>query len=382
MDYCFDLGQAATQLNMSETVLVRLSQFFKRPSGAYDAHGFLSFKGDLQFDERDLQFFRQVRDRVLTGASLEEVRGELEAEPSQAAEDPESGTLPGSRFASVLKQKVSMQKEQSVNSTEFPDGLDFHASDFNEPPLPLATPQAPEVLGISLKPPRKPLRTSGRLVPPIFAQEAAPVTEELPEVIPVHQPPETDIAPEADIETDAALARVASQSFERYKHAPPSLTAPVQTLKKMVDGLKLHQLKVPAKGSKARADSVDSVSHAPKWYRPQPVGPLAGAPLKQEVFPSPPIDRQEGDFKTRLSQKWQRFETRAKDTVPQNAPKGLEKDLDRAWEHILKHAVGQAVPMNDGLRTAARQLKEQAMHSLEQDRAFRRRQNEQSPFAL
>ena len=76
---CYTLEEAAEKLNISETVLVRLSQYFKVPSTAYEEVGYLSFKGDLVFTEPDLAFFRRVKEALVAGESLEQVKQKLPA---------------------------------------------------------------------------------------------------------------------------------------------------------------------------------------------------------------------------------------------------------------------------------------------------------------
>lgn len=89
---CYTLEEAALRLNLSETVLVRLSQYFKVPQSAYEEAGYLSFKGDLSFSDQDIEFFRQVRERLLAGESLEEVKARIRYEnvtvPAHAPEPP------------------------------------------------------------------------------------------------------------------------------------------------------------------------------------------------------------------------------------------------------------------------------------------------------
>lgn len=78
---CYTLEEAAEKLKLSETVLVRLSQYFKVPRTAYEDVGYLSFKGDLAFTEQDLEFFRQAKERLLSGQSLDEVKSRMREEP-------------------------------------------------------------------------------------------------------------------------------------------------------------------------------------------------------------------------------------------------------------------------------------------------------------
>ncbi len=84
---CYTLEEAATHLNLSETVLVRLSQYFKVPKSAYEPVGYLSFKGDLLFDEQDMTFFRKVKERLLAGEGLDEVKSRMRREESHSVTD-------------------------------------------------------------------------------------------------------------------------------------------------------------------------------------------------------------------------------------------------------------------------------------------------------
>jgi hypothetical protein len=89
---CYTLEEAADKLKLSETVLVRLSQYFKVPKAAYEEVGYLSFKGDLAFSEPDIVFFRQAKERLLNGESLDDVKRRLYADsiaqPPQWVETP------------------------------------------------------------------------------------------------------------------------------------------------------------------------------------------------------------------------------------------------------------------------------------------------------
>ena len=76
---CHTLEEAAQKLNLSETVLVRLSQAFKMPVSAYDSVdgvslGGLSFKDDPLFMESDLAFFRELKERLVSGETLESLK--------------------------------------------------------------------------------------------------------------------------------------------------------------------------------------------------------------------------------------------------------------------------------------------------------------------
>lgn len=105
---CYTLEEAAVKLNLSETVLVRLSQYFKMPRSAYEAVGYLSFKGDLAFTEQDMTFFMQAKERLLAGESLEAVKSRMR-EDSVALK-----TSGPSSYASVPKPEQSKIMEPLI----------------------------------------------------------------------------------------------------------------------------------------------------------------------------------------------------------------------------------------------------------------------------
>ncbi len=76
-DLIYSLEETAQKLGMSETVLVRLSQYFRIPQVAYEKEGYLSFKGELFFTYQDLVFFRQVHDRIVDGDSLSDIKAQI-----------------------------------------------------------------------------------------------------------------------------------------------------------------------------------------------------------------------------------------------------------------------------------------------------------------
>lgn len=80
----YGLDQAAVRLGLSETVLVRLSQYFRTPQSAYEDVGSLSFKGELLFSDADLLFFSRVRDRIVMGDSLETIKSQVRRAPADA----------------------------------------------------------------------------------------------------------------------------------------------------------------------------------------------------------------------------------------------------------------------------------------------------------
>ncbi|MGE0199756.1 MAG: hypothetical protein AB7P76_02170 [Candidatus Melainabacteria bacterium] len=83
---CLTLPEAAKALDMTETVLVRLSQYFRVPEDAYDSIGTLSFRGDLKFSDPDLTFFRQVKHCIVAGETLDQIKERLKPKAAPAAE--------------------------------------------------------------------------------------------------------------------------------------------------------------------------------------------------------------------------------------------------------------------------------------------------------
>ncbi len=117
---CYSLQEAADKLKLTETVLVRLSQFFKMPRAAYEASGYLSFKGDLAFTEPDLQFFLRVKERLLMGDTLEMVKRHLSSlealgqSMTSATQDEEESVTPNG--ADSMSASVSVGPSSGSSS--------------------------------------------------------------------------------------------------------------------------------------------------------------------------------------------------------------------------------------------------------------------------
>jgi len=71
---CYGLEEAAAQLQLSESILLRLSQFFRVPSDAYEDVGSMSFKPDPVFYEAEMTFFLEVKKRLLAGETLQQLK--------------------------------------------------------------------------------------------------------------------------------------------------------------------------------------------------------------------------------------------------------------------------------------------------------------------
>lgn len=135
---CYTLEEAAEKLKLTETVLVRLSQFFKVPQFAYEESGYLSFKGDLAFTDQDIAFFRQVRERLLLGESLDEVRGRIR-QPLAAAEPPLSQSKPAD----------NMEFSRHLNAPGAAPPAESKGSAMT--PMPLGQPTSERAVSVPLK---------------------------------------------------------------------------------------------------------------------------------------------------------------------------------------------------------------------------------------
>jgi hypothetical protein len=111
---CYSLDEAAQTLNLSETVLVRLSQYFKVPASAYEEVGYLSFKGDLVFSEPDLVFFRQVKECLVAGDTLEQARQKVRQGPPQAISTPHSSTVSAPTAAALREVQDSAPYQKAA----------------------------------------------------------------------------------------------------------------------------------------------------------------------------------------------------------------------------------------------------------------------------
>lgn len=117
---CYTLEEASEKLKLTETVLVRLSQYFKMPRMAYEASGYLSFKGDLAFTESDIEFFRQAKERLLLGESLETIKNRLREQPLSvnAGLSPTEGSFAGHLLHSQNAVKPKMEVPQSLAASK------------------------------------------------------------------------------------------------------------------------------------------------------------------------------------------------------------------------------------------------------------------------
>lgn len=175
---CYSLEETARRLDMSETVLVRLSQYFKVPQSAYEEMGFLSFKGDLAFSDQDIGFFRQVKEHLLAGESLETVKTRIR-EP-QATQMPRKDT---SFLEATRRVNIETLTEQK-----------------------LVAPSAPPI-----RQQGEPQMRQAEIEAEILDEILLPVEPEPVAIQPIFP------APLREVEAPEMLQQAADASFERYK---------------------------------------------------------------------------------------------------------------------------------------------------------------------
>jgi hypothetical protein len=115
---CYSLEEAAQKLNLSETILVRLSQYFKVPAAAYEEAGYLSFKGDLLFSEPDLAFFRRVKECLVAGDSLEQAKQKVQP-PASVSVQPLEKSLETSQAGQELQEIQNPALYQKTAERDF-----------------------------------------------------------------------------------------------------------------------------------------------------------------------------------------------------------------------------------------------------------------------
>jgi hypothetical protein len=73
----FPVKEASKQLGLPESVLLRLSQFFKVPEEYYQKDSHQLMTGDIAFNDAEIRFFQEVHKRILLGEDLESIKTAL-----------------------------------------------------------------------------------------------------------------------------------------------------------------------------------------------------------------------------------------------------------------------------------------------------------------
>lgn len=142
---CYSIEEAAKMVDMSEPVLVRLSQFFKVPESGYEDVGYLSFKGDLVFTDADIHFFKQVKERILQGETIETIRDRIRFDTTANQPTANKSTQvnlsekspyaqPSQRFADMASDGIENQvRQDDTTSVQSKRGKSMPKSRDNAP---------------------------------------------------------------------------------------------------------------------------------------------------------------------------------------------------------------------------------------------------------
>ncbi len=319
---CYTLEEASERLNLSETMLVRLSQYFKVPQSAYEEAGYLSFKGDLSFSDQDIEFFRQVRERLLAGESLEEVKARI-------------------RYEHVTVPPTAPPRSPAASTPAEPAGP------VARPAVPASQPVTP-VVPASPRPDETPRAT-------------APMTAPLREVV--------DRAP---------FEEAARQSFDRYKqnhryglgrvfeNMLKEVGVSREARKKPFPAIKPLKSKAPEEPEwGASPPSVPSAAEEPgpvPAMAPPDPGPPPDALLpfralrKQRTATRPPMSRPAPSATPPV-------EKAPPEQPPQpvSAPVFTEQRLEHSWDDIVGQSAHQPRALNNRLKDAAALIRERAL---------------------
>lgn len=301
---CYTIEEAAGKLGLSETVLVRLSQYFKVPKVAYEDVGYLSFKGDLVFSDQDIAFFRQVKERLLAGETLDEVKSRIR--PDEA--------IP-----------VAARSESSPAFSELIAGA--------EQPIQMTQPvRAPAIA---------------------HASNVVPIRKEVP------SPPMEEIR---EIEDRTPYEKAAEQSFARYKSQHRAgLGRVFENMLKEVGSMAkkrptLPSLK-PLKGKVREPENfnMDEFIFDPKAVRQDAILPFKA--LRQAEM--------EFDDDAEVDMTWASpVKEPGRMSLPKPSglwPRGSVQDDEASWERIIRQATSQPRTLDSHLKNAAILLRDRAL---------------------
>lgn len=300
---CYTLEEAAEKLKLSETVLVRLSQYFKVPRTAYEDVGYLSFKGDLAFTEQDIDFFRQAKERLLSGQSLDEVKGRMREEAGVPAGQ--------SQWREILKDNAKATQGSAYGAYRM----------LNSPES--ALPPETGLYGAKMRPQEMKLQNV-----------AGPGVGQVP---PNGQYLSGEPTGIREYQDRKPYEKAAEQSFERYK-----------SMHRTGLGKVFENMLREVGGSGSRKRTTASTGGA-TGYRPSK-GKLGNIP---EGEPTPRATERKPDaflpFMKGLGQ------TSAEKASPKTDP---------GWEQLLNQAVSHPRNLNVQLKSAAALLRDRALNTL------------------
>jgi hypothetical protein len=106
-DNLYTLEEAADQLGLSKTILMRMSQYFKMPQSAYTGHAQATQPaGNPVFTRFDIRFFNRIKDRLSAGETLVEIKEQLQT-----------------GFPDTLSQSLNSEHLEIVNHLSTPSTL-------------------------------------------------------------------------------------------------------------------------------------------------------------------------------------------------------------------------------------------------------------------
>lgn len=312
---CYTLEEAAEKLKLSETVLVRLSQYFKVPRTAYEDVGYLSFKGDLAFTEQDLAFFRQAKERLLSGQSLDEVKSRMREEPGIPAGQGSQG-----QWREILKDSATAQpaSASAYGAYRMPEREEVSQPNLMNPSM---QQHHPNWAGVEPAPqPQKPDHRSavqGGIFNPLLgtAQRAAQ-----------SDVPNEEAGPIREIQDRKPYEKAAEQSFERYKSIHRA------GLGRVFENI---MKEVGSSGSRKQKSSGLAGLRGKNGYVSEPLNRPTAA--KTDAFL--PFMRGLGNL-----------------VSAKPDPKG-----NMGWEQVIHQAVSQPRTLNTQLKSAAALLRERAL---------------------
>lgn len=334
---CYSIAEAAETVGLTDSVLVRLSHFFKIPRRAYTSAGYAHLDEELTFTREDIAFFRDVNDCLLAGESLQDVKkrllqsgqpgyAALEASDEAASANPVFSEPAGTAHDSLPEALPESMPEPAAGSTAALSAVSATA--------PAAVPESDAESDFSLFiPPAEALPPEPQQ--PVTIQKARRIGASSsgsrlrnlarPDTV---QLPETDLSPETSDTKPARaipdrLAETADQLFDRYK--------------------KNHNLNATVFESIIQTTGQHGASDFPSGQR------LPDIQEGLDAIMSGPQRRP------------------LKESIDENKRFGLprivrKKDAAAAqpWGHLIDQAVSQARPLDSQVALAARQIREQS----------------------
>lgn len=329
-EICYSSDEAAEKLGVSETVLVRLSQYFKIPVDAYESEGFLSFKGDLSFSEQDIRFFRMVRERLLEGESLEDVKTTL---GPAALALPQGAPRSDAKVKAAAPLTVSNNPEQApAHFTMEPRAADFTARRPENYTSPVTPPARKGGLKEGFKSPAAPrgVPTASRIASTFssFLQEEAIKEVSIISKNKLNETTATREKPGKPVYSGQAQSVAAAQPAARIP-APTktSATPPKPTMKPVAAPLE------PAVATKPQPESFEPESFAFQPVSPEELHPEDLTPPSGNTPPPVLVSMTQSPAYQKMAEKtFARYKGAQNPRKPSNVLKNMMREMKNAPE--------------------------------------------------